>query len=105
EIEGVTAEGTRVTVTIPAGAIGNLGPVEIVSERWHSAELQTVVLSRRTDPRFGETTYRLTNIVRAEPPAELFQVPADYKIEQPKMLQFNTRKVPPPAVQVLMTYW
>jgi len=99
EIEGVTAEGTRVTVTIPAGAIGNLGPVEIVSERWYSAELQTVVLSRRTDPRFGETTYRLTNIVRAEPPAELFQVPADYKIEQPKGAQFNIRTVlrPPPA--------
>jgi len=99
EIEGVTAEGTRVTITIPAGAIGNQSPIEIVSERWYSPELQTVVLSRRTDPRFGETTYRLANVVRAEPPAELFQIPSDYKIEQPKVLQFNTRKVPPPAGQ------
>jgi hypothetical protein len=96
EVEGVTAEGTRVTVSIPAGAIGNLAPIEIVSERWYSPELQTVVLSRRSDPRFGETTYRLTNIVRAEPPAELFQLPADYKIESPKAIPFDMRKVPPP---------
>jgi len=92
EIEGVLAEGTRVTVSIPAGVIGNLSPIDIVSERWYSKDLQTVVYSRRSDPRFGETTYRLTNIVRAEPPADLFQVPADYKVEQPKELYFN-RKV------------
>jgi hypothetical protein len=39
------------------------------------------VYSRRTDPRFGETIYRLTNITRAEPDAALFQVPPDYKQE------------------------
>ena len=81
DMEGVRVEGTRSTVTIPAGAIGNQAPIEIVSERWYSPELQTVVLSRRTDPRFGETTYRLENIVRTEPPADLFQVPADYKVD------------------------
>lgn len=96
DIDGVTAEGTRVTISIPAGAIGNQAPIEIVSERWYSQELQTVVSSRRSDPRFGETTYRLTNIVRAEPPAEWFQVPADYKVEQPKLPRFDTHKVPPP---------
>jgi hypothetical protein len=83
-------------MSIPAGAIGNLAPVEIVSERWYSPDLQTVVYSRRSDPRFGETTYRLTNIIRAEPPAELFQVPADYKVEEPKLPPFDTRKLPPP---------
>jgi hypothetical protein len=81
EIEGVTAEGTRTTITIPAGAIGNVAALEIVSERWYSPELRTVVLSRRSDPRFGETIYRVQNIVRAEPPAELFQVPPDYTVE------------------------
>jgi hypothetical protein len=81
EMEGVRVEGTRSTVTIAAGAIGNQSPIEIVSERWYSPELKTVILSRRADPRSGETTYRLENIVRAEPPADLFQVPADYKID------------------------
>jgi hypothetical protein len=80
QIEGVRAEGTRTTMTIAAGAIGNQLPIEVVSERWYSPELQVVVMTRRADPRFGETVYRLTEIVRAEPPAELFQVPADFTV-------------------------
>jgi hypothetical protein len=32
EIEGVTAEGTRTTITIPAGAIGNERALESTSE-------------------------------------------------------------------------
>ena len=95
EIEGVAAEGTRVTVAIPAGAIGNQAPIEIVNERWYSPELQTVVYSRRSDPRFGETTYRLTNIVRAEPPAELFQVPPDFTVEEARGQRIEMRKVLP----------
>jgi hypothetical protein len=82
QIEGVRAEGSRTVATIAAGAIGNERPIEIVSERWYSQELQLVVMSRHADPRFGETVYRLTNIVRAEPSAELFQVPAGYSIEE-----------------------
>ena len=81
-IEGVTAEGTRSTVTLPAGAIGNERPIESTSERWYSPELQTVVLSKRSDPRFGETVYRLINIQRAEPPATLFLVPPDYSVSE-----------------------
>lgn len=79
-IEGVQAEGTRTTMTIPAGQIGNEQPIHIVSERWYSPELRVLVMSRQSDPRFGDTTYRLTNIVRAEPAPELFRVPPDYKI-------------------------
>jgi hypothetical protein len=81
QVDGVMAEGTRTTITIEQGAIGNVAPIDIVSERWYSPELHAVVLSRRSDPRFGETTYRLENIVRSEPAAELFRVPAGYKVE------------------------
>jgi len=57
----------------------------VVDERWVSSELQTVVMSKHSDPRMGETTYRLTNVSRSEPPATLFQVPADYKVlDSPK---------------------
>ncbi|HSS19936.1 MAG TPA: energy transducer TonB [Pyrinomonadaceae bacterium] len=80
-IEGVEAEGSRSTVTIPAGEIGNERPIEIVNERWYSPELQVVVMTRHTDPRFGETTYRLTNIDRSEPARSLFEVPADYTLK------------------------
>jgi hypothetical protein len=85
DIEGVKAEGTRTTMTIPAGRIGNQAAIEVVSERWYSPELQVVVLTRRSDPRFGETVYRLTNIVRGEPSPDLFDVPQGYREEAPGM--------------------
>ncbi|HWZ44641.1 MAG TPA: hypothetical protein VNW97_14285 [Candidatus Saccharimonadales bacterium] len=74
-IEGVSCEGKRETRTIPAGAIGNDRPIEIVSETWTSPELHALVLRKRNDPRSGVTTYRLTNIKRGEPDASLFQAP------------------------------
>ena len=93
-IEGVEAEGTRTTVTIPAGEIGNDQAINIVNERWYSPELQTVVMSRRSDPRFGETIYRLTNIDRSEPAKSLFEVPADYTIKAgPDMKGISTSAV------------
>ena len=80
-IEGVEAEGTRTTVTIPAGEIGNVLPIEIVDETWYSPQLQLTVLSKRSDPRVGETSYRLTNISRNEPDHSLFEVGSDYTIK------------------------
>jgi hypothetical protein len=44
-----------------------------------SPELKTVVMSKRSDPRMGEQTFQLTNIVRAEPDPSLFTVPTDFK--------------------------
>jgi hypothetical protein len=82
-MEGVTVEGTRTTVTIAAGQIGNDLPIHIVSERWHSPELKVLVMSRQADPRFGETTYRLTNITRAEPSPQLFEIPVDFTVIDP----------------------
>ena len=81
-IEGVLAEGTRTTMTIPAGEIGNERAIEIVSERWYSPELQLVVMTRHTDPRSGEMTYKLTNINRTEPVRSLFEVPSDYTVRE-----------------------
>lgn len=82
-IEGVTAEGTRETRTIPAGKIGNEKPIVITVERWTSPDLQTVVLSKRNDPRFGETVFKLTDIVRSEPDSSLFQPPGNLKKATP----------------------
>lgn len=83
-IEGVEAEGTRTTVTIPAGEIGNERPIEIVSERWYSPELQLVVMTRHSDPRSGETTYKLSNINRTEPAKSLFEVPPGFNVKEMK---------------------
>lgn len=84
QIEGLRVEGTRTTMTLPAGAVGNVLPIEIVSERWYSLELKIVLYTRRSDPRFGETIYRLTNIDRSEPPPDLFKMPQGFKTEEIK---------------------
>jgi hypothetical protein len=82
QIEGVRAEGIRRTATIPAGAIGNVLPIKIVSEEWTSPDLNVLVLTQHNDPRVGETSYRLQNIIRGEPNAAFFQVPPDYTVRE-----------------------
>jgi hypothetical protein len=77
-IEGVQADGRRITRTIAAGAMGNEKPIEIVDETWTSPELHVTLYSRHFDPRSGETLYTLTNIQRSEPDPALFKVPQDY---------------------------
>lgn len=79
-IEGVEAEGTRTITTIPAGAIGNERPIDIVYERWYSKDLELIVSSKHSDPRFGDQTYKLTNIIRANPDGTLFTLPGDFKM-------------------------
>jgi len=94
-IEGLQAQGTRTTVTIAAGAIGNDAPIQVVTERWYSADLQMVVLSKRTDPRSGETVSRLTNVSRAEPSSALFQVPPDFKVTERPAPRFRPSAAAP----------
>jgi hypothetical protein len=81
-MEGLLVTGVRTTRTIPAGEIGNEKPITSVTEVWTSPDLKVIVYSKRTDPRMGEQTYKLTNIVRAEPDASLFTIPADFKVTE-----------------------
>ena len=83
-IEGVDCTGTRRTTTIPAGAIGNEKPISIVTETWFAPTIGAVVQSTSEDPRFGKTTYQLTNVQLNEPPRSLFEPPADFKIATPR---------------------
>lgn len=80
DFDGVKAEGKSTTWTIPAGEIGNRNPITVTSESWYAPELQVTVYSRHSDPRTGESIYRLASIRRGEPPADLFKVPEDYKV-------------------------
>ncbi len=77
-INGIYAKHSRVTVTIPAGAIGNNREIKVVNERWYSDELKVLIKSVNTDPRFGVNTYELTDIKQTEPDPALFKPPADY---------------------------
>jgi hypothetical protein len=100
-VGGVSAEGTRYTRTIPAGQIGNAKPIVIITERWYSPDLQMFVMTKHTDPRMGETTFQMTNIQRQEPAGTLFQVPADYTVQQGggRGERRSRPALPPPPVE------
>ena len=99
-LEGLLVKGTRMTDTIPAGTIGNDRQIDIVTERWYSKDIDAMVLERHSDPRFGETTYRLVNVVRGEPSPDLFQVPQGYEIKAPEMATRGIRVDGPGAAGV-----
>ena len=79
EFDGVKAEGKSTAWTIPAGQIGNRNPIVVTSESWYAPELQVTVYSRYSDPRTGESIYRLAAIRRGEPARDLFAVPEGYE--------------------------
>lgn len=91
-IDGVRAEGKASTYTIPANEIGNQQAITVTRETWFSPELQITVYSKLTDPRIGEQVYRLANLSRLEPPANLFSVPADYTLRETPLPGLNLRE-------------
>jgi len=70
-IEGVQATGTRTVI------------FDVIDETWYSPELKINIMTKRTDPRMGETVFKLTGIGRAEPPHSLFEVPPGYTVNEP----------------------
>jgi hypothetical protein len=93
-LDGLLVEGRKTTRTIPAGKVGNERPLTVTNEEWRSPDLNVLVLTRFSDPRTGESSYRLTNIVRGEPDPSLFMVPPDYTVQDTgvrKMLE-SSRK-------------
>jgi hypothetical protein len=95
QVEGVMAEGTRTTRTIPAGAIGNERPIVTTIEEWRSPDLQVLVSTTTSDPRAGDHTYKLENIVKGEPDPSLFQAPAGYTVKDVKIRENVTIKRDP----------
>lgn len=79
-LNGLPAKGTRHTHTISAAASGTGSPVEIEDEDWYSEDLRLNLLVRHSDPRIGVLTIGVSGLKREEPPASMFQVPADYQI-------------------------
>jgi hypothetical protein len=78
-VNGISAKGSRITTVIPAGALGNDRDIRIVNEHWYSDDLQVLLKTTNSDPRFGVTTYDLTNIQQIGANPSLFQIPSDYR--------------------------
>jgi hypothetical protein len=80
-VNSVTATGTQVTETIPAGTIGNSQPITVVRTRWISTDLKVPVEVKSSDPRFGTTDMELTSIQQSPPDPSLFTVPSGYTVK------------------------
>ena len=100
-INGVSAQGTRYTRTIPAGQVGNEKPIVITTDRWYSPDLQMYVMTKTTDPVRGDSIRQLTNIQMGEPDPSLFQVPPGYTVQKGPVVRIRRRMrlgagAPPP---------
>jgi hypothetical protein len=78
-IEGITVEGTRRTMTAPAGMAVN-GPRMTKSESWYSPELKATLLSKEGDAETGERTKKLIHVSRSQPSPGLFAPPKDFTV-------------------------
>ncbi len=92
DFDGVRADGKSVSYTIPAGEIGNKNPITVTTETWYSPELQVTVYSKHSDPRSGDSIYRLANIKRSEPASTLFMVPDGYAVKEMPAIGVRTPK-------------
>jgi hypothetical protein len=81
-INGVVADGTRVTRVIAAGKMGNSEALTITHDTWVAQDLKLEVERVDTDPRYGTTTVEVTNLSREEPSAALFQAPAGLAVKE-----------------------
>ena len=68
----ILLDGNRIVRTMP---------LVVTTETWYSPDLKVLAMSKSNDPRIGETTYKLTDLVRGEPDPSLFNIPADYTLK------------------------
>ncbi len=92
-INGVAATGRRVTLRLPAGAVGNQAAVDAVYETWIAADLQMLVKAVVGNPASGTHTFQLKTISRANPAPGLFAVPSDYATSEMGAIRTD---LPPP---------
>jgi len=85
KLEGQTVIGTRETLTVNQGVVGNNRPLVSTREFWFSAELQTNVMVTRLAPTTGKQVVWLSDISLSEPDPELFRVPAGYTVRDARL--------------------
>jgi hypothetical protein len=79
-VAGLETIGTRETVVIEAGKIGNDSPIEVQREYWYSPQLGVNLISRLQDPRVGIQNFEVSDIALSEPDAKLFKVSSKMKV-------------------------
>jgi hypothetical protein len=80
-IDDLNVVGTRETITINAGVLGNNKPLVSTREFWYSPDLQVNLSVLRKDPREGTQVIHVVDLSRTEPDPATFQVPAGYVVQ------------------------
>jgi hypothetical protein len=80
EFDGLKASGVQTETFYPPGAVGNDKEMVETREYWRIAQLGLSVYSRSSSPRFGERVAEYRNIQLGEPPASVFEIPANLKV-------------------------
>ena len=80
-IDGLEVVGTRETFTLNAGVVGNTEPLTTTGEYWYSPDLEVNLSITRKDSREGKLVIHVVDLVRSEPDASLFQIPANFVVE------------------------
>jgi hypothetical protein len=81
-IADVEARGTRTTLVVPVGEVGNDQPFTIVTDDWISARYQMPLLTIHDDPRSGKRTDEVTEFQPDEPDPALFKIPEGYTVRE-----------------------
>ncbi len=79
-MDGLLAQGTQITRTIPVGQMGNTAPIQTITTRWYSTDLSIDLSTSTKDPLHGNSSTMLADLSRDEPASTLFQVPSDYTV-------------------------
>jgi len=80
-VSGLETIGTRETTLVETQTIGNEAPILERKEFWYSPQLGVNLITKRQDARFAaQQNFEVTNIALGEPDAQLFEVPAGYKV-------------------------
>jgi len=79
ELDGLRVAGVRTTRTAPPSEPGGKPFVSTI-ENWTSPDLKIIVMTQMQTSNGDRHITRLENIVRSEPSADLFQIPAGYTV-------------------------
>lgn len=86
-IQGIEAQGRRITRTISVGEAGNDRTIATVEETWFTPILGLYLRESVDDPRSGKRTRELVSLTLGEPDPTLFQPPPEYQVTTEELRQ------------------
>lgn len=79
-IQGLSATGTRVSVSNVSGPRGSSRLAVSYTDAWYSPDLHIDLSVTRTDPQSGVVTLNVTELVLGEPDSTWFAIPSGYTV-------------------------